>query len=240
LAGIHEPEPPGRSFQPVNKLYLVKRVNMTGRTDIPVRENPGAWDAEYSRKGRLFGGSVFTLPGLLPCTDVLELGCGDGKTLSAMVQRGWKVTALDLSARAIVLARDAAGLPANLVIGDARAVPFRPETFDAVFAHHILGHMKEGDRDTISRGICRVIRPGGNLYFNDFSTRDFRFGKGSETEPGTFRRGNEICTHYFTPSEVADLFSRLAVVSVDYRDWTMRIRGRDLPRSEVTAVFRKC
>lgn len=240
MAGIHEPEWLAGPATPVNKLYLVERVNMTGRTDTPVRVNPDAWDEEYSRKGRLFGGSVFTLPGLLPGPDVLELGCGDGKTLSAMVHRDWKVTTLDFSSRAVVLARDAAGLSADIVIGDARAIPFRPETFDAVFAHHILGHMNQGDREEISREIFLVIRPGGNLYFNDFSTRDFRFGKGSETEPGTFRRGNGICTHYFTPGEVADLFSRLAVVSVDYRDWNMRIRGRNLPRSEVTAVFKKC
>ena len=157
-----------------------------------------------------------------------------------MIHRGWKVTTLDFSSRAVLLARDAGGISADLVIGDARAVPFRPETFDAVFAHHVLGHMQRGDREEIAREIFRVIRPGGNLYFNDFSTADFRFGKGCETEPGTFRRGNGICTHYFTVDEVTDLFSCFAVISVDYRDWTMRIRGRNLPRSEVAAVVGKC
>ena len=180
---------------------------MNGRTDTLVRENPDAWDEEYSRKGRLFGGAVFTLPDLLPGLAVLELGCGSGKTLSAMVHRGWKVTALDFSSRAVILSRDAAGISADLVIGDARAVPFRAETFDAVFAHHILGHMNGAERETIGREIVRVIRPGGNLYFNDFSTGDFRFGKGCETEPGTFMRKNGICTHYFTIGEATDLFS---------------------------------
>ncbi len=199
------------------------------------------WDEEYSRKGRLFCGTVPAVPDFLPGPDVLELGCGNGRTLSALIHRGWKVTALDFSLRAVTLARQAAGtcpVP-GLVIADARTIPFRPSSFDAVFANHILGHATRSDRETIAHEIYRILRPGGNLYFNDFSTADFRFGRGHETEPGTFRKGNGISTHYFTIDEVIDLFSRFALVSVDSRDWVMRIRGRDLVRSEVTAVFRR-
>ena len=59
-------------------------------------------------------------------------------------------------------------------------------------------------------------------YTSDFSTRDFRYGRGEETETGTFTRKNGIVTHYFTNEEVLTLFSGLAVQSLVQHQWEMR------------------
>ena len=55
-----------------------------------------AWDKDYASRGRLWGGAVMDLPHLPEGSAVLELGCGDGKTLSGM-PGGWKIVALDIS-----------------------------------------------------------------------------------------------------------------------------------------------
>ncbi len=199
------------------------------------------WDADYARKGVLFGGAPHPLPRLSAGARVLELGCGNGKSLSAMVNRDWVVTACDLSPRAAHLARTHArqGTGADVAVADARKTPFRDRSFDAVVACHILGHGDTGFRTRIAREIFRVIKPGGQLWFCDFSTRDFRFGSGRETEPGTFLRGNAILTHYFTETEVRDLFPGLVPLSLRHDEWAMRVRGKEYRRSEISAQFRK-
>ena len=199
------------------------------------------WDADYARKGRLFGGAPHPVPRLPAGSRVLELGCGNGKSLSAMVYRDWVVTALDLSPKAAHLARTHArqGTGADVAVADARVIPFCDRSFDAVVACHILGHGNTGSRTRIAREICRVLTPGGQLRFCDFSTRDFRFGSGRETEPGTFLRGNAITTHYFTETEVRDLFPNLALQSLRQDEWVLRVRGKDYLRSEISALFRK-
>jgi hypothetical protein len=78
------------------------------------------------------------------------------------------------------------------------------------------------------------------MYFRDFSTRDFRYGRGKETETGTFTRKNGITTHYFTNEEEMTLFSGLAVLSLVQHQWEMRVRGMNLPRAEIVAEFKKC
>jgi ubiquinone/menaquinone biosynthesis C-methylase UbiE len=44
-----------------------------------------AWEAVYRTRGRTWGGSPGCLPPIHPGSRVLELGCGDGKTLSFLV-----------------------------------------------------------------------------------------------------------------------------------------------------------
>jgi SAM-dependent methyltransferase len=200
------------------------------------------WDDDYRKKGRLYGGSPRALPVFSEGARVLELGCGDGKTLSALVSPGRDVTAVDFSPHAVSLARTAVrpGSGAGLAVADARALPFRDAVFDVVVAVHVLGHSTKEDRARMAGEAGRMVRPGGLLYVADFSRGDFRCGSGQETEPGSFVRGNGVLTHYFTGPEVIALFPGFVVESLDEVEWMLRVRGRDYRRSETVALFRKC
>jgi len=198
-----------------------------------------AWEEDYSSRGMIWGGVTHELPDLPLRSRVLELGCGNGKTLFAMIQRGWDVTAFDFSSRAVALSREVVGVSSHghIMVADARSPPFKNDSFDAAFALHVLGHMHAPDRKQITRTLQYILKPGGILFFSDFSTDDFRFGKGVETEPSTFRRGPGIITHYFTHEEVIDLFSKLTPVSISVHQWPMRVLGSTLVRSEIQATF---
>jgi SAM-dependent methyltransferase len=201
----------------------------------------GAWEEDYTRRGILWSGVTHDLPELPLGSRVLELGCGNGKTLPVMIQRGWDVIAIDLSSKAVSLSRNVlkGSSTAEVMVADARSTPVKSTTFDAVFAIHVTGHMHEPDRERIAREITRTLKPGGILFFCDFSTEDFRFGKGQKTETSTFKRGTNIITHYFTRQEVIDLFPRLTPESITLHQWPMRVRGKDLVRSEVKGLFSK-
>jgi SAM-dependent methyltransferase len=199
----------------------------------------GAWEEDYIRRGMLWGGVTPDLPDLPLCSRVLELGCGNGKTLFAMNQRGWDVTAIDFASQAVTLSRAVVGdaFQGHIIVADARHPPFKNNFFDAVFARHVLGHMHEADRKRIITKIHQILKPGGTLFFSDFSLNDFRFGKGSETEPATFRRNPGIITHYFSQEEVIDLFSKFDQISISIHQWPMRVLGNTLVRSEIQAIF---
>ena len=99
----------------------------------------------------LWGGATHHLPDLPLHSRVLELGCGNGKTLFAMIQRGWDVTAIDFAPRAVMFSRGivAGASHGHVMVADARFPPFRNNSFDAVFALHVIGHMHETDRERI-------------------------------------------------------------------------------------------
>lgn len=199
-----------------------------------------AWEREYRIRGRKYGRAPRDLPSLAPGARVLEAGCGDGKTLAAMITRGWNILAVDFSRSAISLCRRNPVIEhAWYVLADAAALPFRDETCDAVFLIHITGHAPEPVRNAIASESFRVLRSGGRLFFADFSTTDFRAGAGTAVEPYTWLKGDGIMTHYFTRSEVILLFSPLIPVSVAEETWPLKIRGKTLQRAEIVGEFRR-
>jgi ubiquinone/menaquinone biosynthesis C-methylase UbiE len=196
-----------------------------------------AWDKDYVSRGRLWGGGVKNLPVLPEGSSVLELGCGDGKTLSALPS-DWKVVALDVSLEALHLARRVRA-DVNHIQADASRLPLQGESFESVFAFHVTGHLLAADRRALASEAARVLVPGGRLFFRDFAAEDMRAGQGEEVETGTFRRGNGILTHYFIKSEVEELFCLLQPVSIATHCWKMRVKGEDHLRAEVEAVLLK-
>ena len=196
-----------------------------------------AWDKDYRNRGRLWGSAVKNLPTLPAASAVLELGCGDGKTLAGM-PGDWRIAAVDISREALRLCR-ASPTVAGLVQADARVLPFRDASFDAVFAFHVTGHLRLHARHALARESARVLCVGGKLFFREFGAEDMRAGQGEEVESGTFRRGAGMLTHYFIDEEVLQLFCDLKVESIRTHRWKMRVKGKDLPRAEIEAVFLK-
>jgi ubiquinone/menaquinone biosynthesis C-methylase UbiE len=196
-----------------------------------------AWDRDYRKRGRLWGGSAKDLPILPKGSVVLELGCGNGKTLTGM-PTDWRIAALDTSQEALRLCRTSAP-HADHILANACILPFRKSCFDIVFAFHVIGHMLLPSREALAREVARVLTRGGKLFFREFGAEDMRYRKGTEVESGTFLRGNDILTHYFTKCEVERLFNGLEPITVSTHGWKLRVKGQDLMRSEVEAVFLK-
>ncbi|MDN7023679.1 class I SAM-dependent methyltransferase [Methanoculleus sp. FWC-SCC1] len=198
------------------------------------------WDQDYRRRGRRWGGVTEQLPDLPAGVAVLEIGCGDGKTLAAAADRPWVTTALDIAPSAVGMSRTRfPALGARMLVADARTLPFRDCCFDAVLLVHIAGHLLAADRFRLAAEVSRVLRPGGLLFFRGFSVEDMRAGKGHAVEERTYQRGDGIVNHYFTEEEAGDLFCTFRPVAVRTHRWRMRIRGCDHPRAEIEAVFEK-
>lgn len=187
-----------------------------------------AFQSDYKRRGARWAGAV-ALPPLPKDAVILETGCGNGKTLSAL--KNSRTVGIDIAKEAVRLAGCA-----DAVSGDIRSLPFLDNSFDAVFCWHVLGHLKEADRKTAAEELFRVTKPGGTLFFKAFSAADFRCGKGEEAEPRTYLRGDGMLTHYFTKEETACLFGEGDITE---NRWSLRVRGTDLPRAEIIGIFKK-
>lgn len=204
-----------------------------------------AWDMDYRSRGQLWGGAPTLLPPSLldmPAgSRVLEIGCGSGKTVSALMGRSCEIIGFDFSTKAVELSRRALGryFAGDAVVADACNIPFLNHTFRFIIASHVIGHVQKGERTTIAQEVERVLQPCGRLLVQEFSVDDMRNGTGKNVEDSTFVRGTGILTHYFTEIEVKTLFSSLVIESVRTKFWTMRVRGRDLRRAEIIAVFVK-
>lgn len=93
---------------------------------------------------------------------VLDIACGFGWATVEMARAGAIVTGIDLTPRAIEVAKkhlEVRGLQADLRVMDAQQMDFPDGTFDFVHAWGCLMHMPDTEQ-AISE-IYRVLKPGG-------------------------------------------------------------------------------
>jgi SAM-dependent methyltransferase len=114
---------------------------------------------------------------------LLDVGCGTGKSFIPMIERGWEVTACDISASMVELARAKVGSLAELTVADMRELPVLGE-FDLVFclddAVNYLLSSEELERALT--GMVRNLAPDGLLMFDVNTIEAYRTFFAEEVE----------------------------------------------------------
>ena len=139
------------------------------------RQAPTYDTTGYGRHARRLHADVVAAAQSFPFAAVLDVGCGTGATLEAIVRAHPEVHAwgIDLSAEMIAKARErlagADGRPAGQVelrVADAEHVPLADDAVDLVVCVDSLHHYP--DPAAALREMRRVTRPGGGLVVGEW------------------------------------------------------------------------
>lgn len=181
---------------------------------------------------------------------VLDLGCGPGANLWAIVREGYQTAGIDFSPTAIRRAAERLveeGLaPADLKLGDFRVLPWPDHSFDAVIDDDSLS---TNHWDTIQATIAeirRVLKPGGWFAAKLLGAATTGAGSGrpvddhgSEWDPTEGVIAGHGLIHCFTEAEIPALladFADVRIGSTQRRDlesgwdvfyWVFKGRKRD-------------
>jgi SAM-dependent methyltransferase/uncharacterized protein YbaR (Trm112 family) len=96
--------------------------------------------------------------------NVLDIGCNWGRWSLASAKLGFQPVGIDPQLGSVLAARWLAnklGLSARFVVGDARFLPFRENSFENVWSYSVLQHFSIKDARLSLREVRRVLRPEG-------------------------------------------------------------------------------
>ncbi len=106
---------------------------------------------------------------------VLDVGCGTGNSFLPLLERGWRVTAVDISPSMVELARAKAGPAVRVEVADMRELPTYG-SFDLVLclddAINYLHSRAELERAL--RGMAANLAPDGLLIFDSNTLTTYR------------------------------------------------------------------
>jgi SAM-dependent methyltransferase len=168
---------------------------------------------------------------ILPCKAV-DLGCGAGNYAVWLASKGFDVTGVDISPKAIELANRLAGkkgVQCHFMARDLMGEPGElAASFDFAYDWEVLHHVFPEHREKYVRNIHRIVRPGGKYWSVCFSEQDTDFGGGEK-----YRKTPLGTTLYFSSEEeLRELFE--PIFRVDKLN-TLEIAGKYGPHKVIAA-----
>jgi SAM-dependent methyltransferase len=107
---------------------------------------------------------------LEPGAAVLDVACGRGRHSIGLAQRGFRVTGIDLSPRALELARGAAaeaGVEVEFRRLDMRELDYDGAFDGALNLFRSFGYFDDdSENESVVHGVARALRPGGNFLID--------------------------------------------------------------------------
>jgi ubiquinone/menaquinone biosynthesis C-methylase UbiE len=132
------------------------------------RQAPDYDSTGYGRHARRLHQDVMAAVSAFGFEDVLDVGCGTGATLAAVLEARPEVRArgIDLSPRMVELARSRLGDRAEVQVADAEHLPFADGSADLVLCVDSFHHYPQPAAALAE--IHRVTRPGGVLVMGEW------------------------------------------------------------------------
>lgn len=121
--------------------------------------------------------------------DVLIPGIGYGRNARPFIENGIKVTGIEISQKAIELARELHGAGMQIFHGSVTDMPFDAHLYEGIFCYGLVYLLNPEQRKKMIRDCFRQLQPGGWMIFSVVSKTSPNYGKGKEVAKDTFEVG---------------------------------------------------
>ena len=168
---------------------------------------------------------------------LLEIGCGMGYDSLEFIRRGVRVTAVDLSPKAVEFCKrhfEVVGADAEEVkVDNALSLSFPDNSFDAVWSNGVLH--ASGDTPAAINEVYRVLKPGGRAIISHFYRKPSWMYLLKHAGRANIEYDDEDppVNEFYTEAEIEKMFGKFRIIE------TYREHHRALPvaRSGFKAVL---
>lgn len=139
-----------------------------------------------------------------PCK-TLDICCGAGTNTVYLARRGFEVTGIDISEKAIDIAKkkaESANVDIRFEVGSSVELPYANGEFELVYDLGCFHHIHPHDRKAFVEGIHRVLNDDGVYYLTCFSDNN-----GSGWNRFTKQQIKDIFTGHFSFESIEHISS---------------------------------
>ena len=156
---------------------------------------------------------------------ILDLGCGSGRHVIYLAERGFEAYGADISETGLKLTNKrlrSRKLEAEIIKCDMKSLPYVRSCFEAVICVQTIYHQKlRGIQETIS-DVHRVLKRNGLFLANFHSRRSGKYGKGIKVEENTFKQENGaekgVLHHFIDENELRELLEDFEIVDLEAKE----------------------
>ncbi|MDN5276115.1 MAG: hypothetical protein PWR01_80 [Clostridiales bacterium] len=159
---------------------------------------------------------------------VLDFGCGLGRHSIYFAKQGFHVSAFDLSEEATDHLKSWAekeNLSIEIKNADMLKLPYDDNSFDAIFAYHVISHTDSLGIKKIINEMTRVLRIGGEIYITLCSKESWSFKEAGypKLDENTVIKTDEgpekgIPHFYVNLDDILDLLANYNIESIRHKE----------------------
>jgi SAM-dependent methyltransferase len=167
----------------------------------------------------------------IPVGKTLDLGVGEGRNALYLAHKGFQVTGIDISTKAIEKFLNLAenrDLKVDGIAMNIKDFDFQPSTYTLIVSHATLHFLKRSEVYKIINDLKSSVSPGGYVYIEDFTVEDPGYQRAKkileEVEENTFystKIGSYI--FYFKTNELKNMFNNFEIKT--YREGIFTDQG---------------
>jgi len=178
----------------------------------------GFWDGRFEREGRVWGErpsrtAEYAMKqfGGHEINKILIPGAGYGRNSKLFSDNGYNVTGIEISKRALSLAREY-DLKTKFINSSVLQANIGRQNYDAIYCFNFLHLFRQQERRFLVSQCHDWLKISGYIFFTVFSLEEPTFGKGREVEENTFESKPGRPVHYFSDNDLREHFSNFEIL----------------------------
>ena len=167
------------------------------------------WVGRPTEPANNFAKSAYALIRPKKLRSLLDLGCGDGRDSVYFSNKGLSVTAVDFAdggISKIELQRK----KIKYISEDIRAINFRENSFDVIYAHLSLHYFNDETINKIFDNSFSILKKSGLFFIKCKSVDDALFGEGEKVGENMYRKGH--VRHFFTKEYMTEKLKGFKII----------------------------
>lgn len=151
---------------------------------------------------------------------ILDLGCGTGRNLVYLKNKGFMVTGCDVSAEALRISKRKVK-KGSFAHCHMSSLPFHDGYFEGIVCNHVLQHGTISEIKKAIKEMYRVLKKDGILLLEVASIKSSKYKNGQEIELRTKINvggfDGHIPHHFFTKTELQSMFKKFKIIRLSHK-----------------------
>ncbi|WP_405175819.1 class I SAM-dependent methyltransferase [Paenibacillus sp. FSL H8-0261] len=177
---------------------------------------------------------------------ILDCGAGgDTPPLSLFANYGYATYGIEMNVEQMNRANQFAaerGQNLNIYQGDMRQLALNDESMSFVYSYNSIFYMKKQDVKEAINELKRVLKPGGLLFVNFLTIKDFRVGDGVDLGEHQYEQmeDDELVIHsYYDYDEADSMFSDMQLIYKEDRVLERKFEGEWIRQGFIDYIYIK-
>ncbi|MFD5018997.1 class I SAM-dependent methyltransferase [Paenibacillus sp. NPDC058367] len=177
---------------------------------------------------------------------VLDCGAGgDTPPLSLFANYGYATYGIEMNVEQMNRANQFAaerGQNLNIHQGDMRQLALNDESMSFVYSYNFIFHMKKQEVKEAINELKRVLKPGGLLFVNFLTIKDFRVGDGVDLGEHQYEQmeDDELVIHsYYDYDEADSMFEDMQLIYKEDRVLERKFEGEWIRQGFIDYIYEK-